>query len=82
LADIRRIGLNNFHKIREAVEARNKFLSEHPELMPLQLEIEETLRKGGANLRNRQALLQDLMLKKLSELGKHMGDLHKLLTGK
>ena len=52
----------DFNKIKEAVELRNQFLSEHPELQPLQDRINIILEKAGNDSHNRQAALQELML--------------------
>lgn len=53
---------NKFEKIKEAVEKRDLFLEEHPELLPLQEEINEVLRKAGSSHHNRQVALQTMML--------------------
>jgi hypothetical protein len=37
-----------FEKILKAVEARDRFLAEHPELMPFQKGIERRLRYAGS----------------------------------
>ena len=52
----------DFNKIKRLVEKRDKFLEEHPELRPLQEEINEELRKAGNNIQRRNAVLQDMML--------------------
>ena len=52
----------DFNKIKEAVRQRDDFLEEHPELQPLQDEINEVLKKAGKNHHNRQVALQTMML--------------------
>lgn len=52
----------DFKRIQEAVEARDAFLKENPQLLPLQKKIQEVLNKAGPNKHNRQAALQELML--------------------
>jgi len=52
----------DFNKIKEAVERRNEFLAEHPELQPLQDEIDDILKIAGKNHHNRQVALQTKML--------------------
>ncbi len=56
-----------FEKIRKAVEDRDCFLEEHPELKPLQEEIEKCLR-GAGSIENRIAILRNMMDEKLFEL--------------
>lgn len=54
--------MNRFERIKQAVETRDKFLLEHPELLPLQEKINTELEKAGDNLHNRQVVLQKMML--------------------
>ena len=56
-----------FKKIRNAVAERDSFLAEHPELQPLQEEIERRLR-GAGSVENRIAILRFMMDEKLFEL--------------
>ena len=56
-----------FENIQKAIEARNRFLTEHPNLMPFQKEIERRLRCAGS-AENRMTLLQSMMQEKLFEL--------------
>jgi len=56
-----------FEKIQKSIEARNRFLAEHPELMPFQKEIERRLRCAGS-VENRMTLLRSMMDEKLFEL--------------
>jgi len=58
---------NRFEKIRKAVEARDRFLAEHPELASFQKEIERRLRNAGST-ENRMTLLKSMMEEKLFEL--------------
>jgi hypothetical protein len=54
---------SRFAKIKVAVEARNAFLAEHPELQPLQDEIDETLKKFRSNdYHNRCVAIQTMLL--------------------
>lgn len=52
----------DFNKIREAVEKRDEYLKEHPELQPLQDEINKLLKDAGNNVHNRQVAIQTAML--------------------
>lgn len=56
-----------FEKTQKAVEARNRFLAEHPELMPFQKEIERRLSCTGS-IENRMTVLKSMMHEKLFEL--------------
>ena len=56
-----------FEKIQKAVEARDLFLAEHPELMPFQKKIERRLRCAGG-IENRMTLLRSMMDEKLFKL--------------
>ena len=56
-----------FENIQKSIEARNRFLAEHPELMPFQKEIERRLRCAGS-AENRMTLLRSMMDEKLFEL--------------
>jgi hypothetical protein len=53
---------DRFAKIKEAVEARDQFLKDHPEYSWLQDKIDEELKKAGNNQHNRQVVLQKMML--------------------
>jgi len=52
----------DFNQIKEAVQKRDEFLQEHPELMPLQEEINRLLLKAGNDKRKRNMMLQQLLL--------------------
>ncbi len=56
-----------FENIQKAVEARNRFLAEHPELMPFQKEIERRL-SCACGIDNRMTVLRSMMDEKLFEL--------------
>jgi hypothetical protein len=58
---------NRFEKIQEAIEARNRFLAEHPELTPFQKEIERRLGCAGS-IENRITVLRSMMHEGLFEL--------------
>jgi len=54
---------SRFAKVKEAVEKRNQFLAEHPELQPLQDEIDEMLKKFKTkDYHNRCVAMQTKML--------------------
>ena len=54
-----------FTNLKKAVEARNAFLEEHPELKPFQKIIEKELKKAGS-IENKMAVLKMMMDDKLS----------------
>jgi uncharacterized protein Yka (UPF0111/DUF47 family) len=56
-----------FEKIRKAVEDLDRFLEEHPELKPLQEEIEKRLR-GAGSIENRIDILRSMIDEKLFDL--------------
>jgi len=56
-----------FEKTQKAVEARNRFLAEHPEVMPFQKEIERRISCTGS-IENRMTVLKSMMHEKLFEL--------------
>jgi len=58
-----------FEKIQEAVKARDRFLAEHPELIPFQKVIERRLR-GAGSIENRMTILGSMMEEKLLQLSK------------
>jgi len=66
-----------FEKIQKAVEARDRFLAEHPELMPFQKEIERLLRCAGS-MENRMTLLASMMHEKLFELSQTCSEAKKV----
>lgn len=53
---------NDFEVIREAVQKRDQFLNDHPELRPMQEEINHLLAMAGPDKRKRNILLQQLLL--------------------
>lgn len=61
--------MERFEKIKKAVEERDRFLAEHPELMTFQEEIEKCLR-GAGSIENRIAILRCMMEEKLAELNR------------
>lgn len=58
----------DFNKIKEAVQKRDEFLREHPELEPLQEEINALLMNAGNDKRKRNVLLQQLLLESWSRI--------------
>lgn len=58
----------DFYKIKEAVERRNIFLVENPEVQPLQNEIDELLKSAGKDHYKRQVVLQEKMLNTLFQI--------------
>jgi len=58
----------DFQKIKKAVEQRDEYLSLHPELMPLQMQINDLLNKAGNNKRARNMALQILILETWSKI--------------
>ncbi len=64
----------SFERIRKAVEARDRFLKEHPELQPLQEEITALMQKLGSR-ENRMAVLDGMMREKLMELQRRLSEM-------
>ncbi len=64
-----------FERIRKAVEARDRFLAEHPELQPLQDEINR-LTKNMDSPQNRMAVLDAMMQERIRELQHRLQELH------
>ena len=58
----------DFQKIKNAIEQRDAYLAQHPELMPLQMQINDLLNKAGTNKRSRNIALQILMLETWSKI--------------
>ncbi len=52
----------DFNQIKEAVQKRDEFLQQHPELLPMQEEINRLLMNEGNDKRKRNMLLQQLLL--------------------
>ena len=52
----------DFAKIKELREEINKLLEEHPELRPLQEEIDSELSKCGNDTQRRNAKIQEMMM--------------------
>ncbi len=69
-----------FERIRKAVEEREKFLEEHPELRPLQEEIERRTKNAGTP-ENRMAIIEEMMMEKVRELQDRLMALRGSLTG-
>jgi hypothetical protein len=63
-----------FKRIRKAVEARDKFLREHPELQAMQDEITRLMRNMGTP-HNRMALLDTMMRERILELQRKLIEL-------
>jgi hypothetical protein len=63
-----------FEKIRKAVEARDAFLKEHPELQPLQDEITRLMRNMGSP-HNRMALLDAMLRERVLDLQRKLVEL-------
>jgi hypothetical protein len=59
---------DRFEVIKKAVEARNQFLAENPEMQAFQDEIEDRLKKAG-NSNNRQVILREMMLERVHAIG-------------
>lgn len=57
-----------FQKIKEAVQRRDEFLREHPELIPLQEEIFQMLSAAGTDSKKRSRLLQERLLDTWSQI--------------
>jgi hypothetical protein len=58
-----------FNAIKKAVQERDEFLEQHPELADFQDRISKHLRECTST-HNKQAMLQDLMLNSLLEIAK------------
>ena len=56
-----------FQKIRNAVEERDRFLAEHPHMIPFQEEIEKRLKYAGS-AENRMTILKCMMYDRLEGL--------------
>ena len=69
---------DRFERIRKAVEARDAFLRDHPELQPLQDEINRLMHNMGTP-GNRMALLDSLMQEKLLDLQRRLVELREAL---
>ncbi len=63
-----------FDRIRKAVDARDRFLRDHPELQPLQDEITRLMRDMGSP-HNRMVLLDTLLREKVLELQRRLVEL-------
>lgn len=68
-----------FGNIKKAVEARDEFLMEHPELRPFQKEIEKEMRNAG-NYNNRASVLKAMMDKRMLELKQNLLALQKIMN--
>ena len=58
----------DFIQIKEAVQKRDDFLRDHPELIPLQDEINRALIEAGCDKRKRNSLLQLMLLESWSRI--------------
>ncbi len=70
-----------FERIRKAVEARDAFLREHPELQPLQDEITRLMRNMGSP-HNRMALLDGMLRERVLELQRKLIELREALLAR
>jgi len=70
-----------FERLRQAVEARDAFLKEHPELQPLQDEITRLMRQMGSP-HNRMALLDSMLRERVLELQRKMVELREVLIAR
>ncbi len=68
-----------FGNIKKAVDARNKFLEEHPELKDFQKEIEKEMRNAGS-YENRAVVLKAMMDKRMLELKQNLLNLQKIVN--
>jgi len=68
--------LTDFNKIQQLVKERDEFLAKHPELQPLQDEINDIINKAG-NKHNRNVVIQNLMLTRFHEINKLLKNLTK-----
>ena len=76
------IDLNErFEKIHKAIEAPNRFLAEHPELMSFRNELERRVRCAGS-AESRMTLLRSMMQEKLFERSQSCLDAKKSWEGK
>lgn len=53
----------DFNVLKGAVQRRNQFLAEHPELQPFQDEINRVLARAGKDKHARNVALQTMLLK-------------------
>ena len=67
-------------RIRKAIEARDRFLEKHPELMPLQQEIDRRL-EGAGDIENRLAVLGFMMHEQILEFDRTFSKLKGKLQG-
>jgi hypothetical protein len=58
----------DFIEIKEAVQKRDDFLRDHPELIPLQDEINHALKEAGRDKRKRNTILQLMLLESWSRI--------------
>ena len=58
----------DFEKIKEAVRARDQFISENPQIQVFQDQINDVLKKAGSNSHNRQVALQTFMLETWAQI--------------
>ncbi len=68
-----------FGNIKKAVDDRDKFLEEHPELEEFQKEIEKEMRNAGS-YKNRAAVLKTMMDKRMLELKQNLLNLQKIVN--
>jgi hypothetical protein len=66
-----------FEKIQTAIRERNRFLDEHPELIPFQEEITRRL-KGATSMENRFVILSMMIAERMNELQGQLGRLQTL----
>ena len=73
-------GTERFEEIRNAVEARDRFLKEHPHLIPFQEEIERRLKAAGS-IENRMIILSCMINERLFGLEHAIQQLRQCLSG-
>ena len=69
-----------FEEIRKAVEERDRYLKEHPDLIPFQEEIEKRLKSAGS-IENRITILKCMMNERLFGLQLAFEQLKKYVKG-
>ena len=67
----------DFNEIKKLVQERDVYLALHPELQPLQDEINTVLNKAGNNTQRRNQALQELMLNTWYEIVEAANSLNK-----
>ena len=60
----------DFNKIKDLVRQRDEFLAAHPELQPLQDEVNKQLKKAGNDIQRRNAVIQNMLMNTWFEITK------------